>query len=144
VWQDFAHFLPGVAGASGSFDANGPYTRVLAGAGTNTLSSGGSGNGGGLLGVLGGLLGTGGVFSTPPPGGSAITGARPQWVGDLASADFHPEVPCSTQAIPSLGAKAAAPDLRRSSSPAAPGLTLAQLRAALASRSRHAGAGGGR
>ena len=73
VWQDFAHFLPGVAGASASFDANGPYTRVLAAAGTNTLSSGGTG-GGGLLGVLGGLLGTGGVFSTAPPGGSRSQG----------------------------------------------------------------------
>ena len=34
------HFLPNVAGATGNFDANGPYTRVLAGAGTNTLSGG--------------------------------------------------------------------------------------------------------
>ncbi len=34
VWQEFVHFLPGVAGASGSFDADGPYTRVLLGAGT--------------------------------------------------------------------------------------------------------------
>ena len=40
VWQDFVHFLPNIAGASGNFDANGPYTRVLAGAGTNTLTGG--------------------------------------------------------------------------------------------------------
>src|SRR5262249_39341250 len=38
VWKDFIHFLPNVAGASASFDANGPYTRALAGIGTNILS----------------------------------------------------------------------------------------------------------
>jgi phospholipid/cholesterol/gamma-HCH transport system substrate-binding protein len=144
VWQDFAHFLPGVAGASGNFDANGPYTRVLAAAGTNTLSSGGAGDGGGLLGALGGLLKSGGVFSTAPPGGSSITGARPQWVGAVTSADFRPDVPCATQTIPSLGATAAAPDLRRISAPAAPRLTRAQLRAALTVQARRAGTGAGR
>jgi virulence factor Mce-like protein len=143
AWQDFAHFLPGVAGASGSFDGNGPYTRVLAAAGTNTLSGGGTG-GGGLLGVLGGLLGTGGVFSTPPPGGGTVSGARPQWIGDLTSADFRPDVPCTSQALPNLGATAAAPDLKQSSSPAAPRLTMAQLRAALARASRRARVRGGR
>ena len=51
------------------------------------------------------------MFSTAPPGGSSISGARPQWVGDLTSADFRPDVPCSSQALPSLGATAAAPDL---------------------------------
>ena len=44
VWQDFAHFLPGVAGATASFDGNGPYTRVLANAGTDSITGGILGN----------------------------------------------------------------------------------------------------
>ncbi|HEY3729171.1 MAG TPA: MlaD family protein [Solirubrobacteraceae bacterium] len=140
VWQDFVHFLPGLAGASGGFDANGPYTRVLAAAGTNTLSGSTSGpaGGGGLLGTLAGVLGLGKVFATSPPGGSSLAGSRPQWVGDLTGSDFRPDVPCATQAVPSLAATAAAPDLRRSSSPAAPAMTRAQLRAAIASHRRDA------
>jgi virulence factor Mce-like protein len=140
VWQDFVHFLPGVAGASGDFDANGPYTRVLAAAGTNTLSNGtitpGTPAAGGLLGTIGSVLGLGKVFSTAPPGGSALAGARPQWVGDLTSADFRPDVSCMSQALPSLSATAAAPDLRRASTPPAPRLTMTQMRTALAQR-RH-------
>src|SRR5205085_6276957 len=53
VWQDFLHFLPGVAGASGTFDGNGHWTRTLLGAGTNSIT-------GGILGkipVLGQLVG---------------------------------------------------------------------------------------
>jgi virulence factor Mce-like protein len=117
VWQDFAHFLPGVAGASGSFDANGPYTRVLAGAGTNSLS-------GGLLGsipILGQLVGA------SPPGGSSLLGARPAWVGDMTSADFHPEAPCASQPLPSLASPQAASDLRSVHTPAAKPLTRADV-----------------
>jgi hypothetical protein len=138
VWQDFVHFLPGVAGASSGFDGNGPYTRVLAAAGTNTLSGGGSPPGGtttgGLLGTLAGVLGLGKVFATAPPGGSALVGASPHWVGDLTSSDFRPDVPCTSQALPSLSTSAGAPDLRRTSSPAAPALTRSQFRAAVARR----------
>jgi virulence factor Mce-like protein len=117
VWQDFAHFLPGVAGASGSFDANGPYTRVLAGAGTNSLT-------GGLLGsipILGQLVGA------SPPGGSSLLGARPSWAGDMTSADFHPEAPCASQRVPSLGSPAAAADLHAVRTPAARPLTRADV-----------------
>jgi virulence factor Mce-like protein len=96
VLQDFMHFLPGVAGASGSFDGNGPYTRFLAGAGDNTLT---------------GSFG-GGVVGTTPPGGGSIEGARPQWIGDLKPGDFRPDVSCSTQKLPSLAATTAASDLR--------------------------------
>jgi phospholipid/cholesterol/gamma-HCH transport system substrate-binding protein len=116
VWQDFVHFLPTVAGASGSFDANGPYTRVLAGGGTNTLA--------GLpnLPIVGQLVGSG------PPGGGTLQGARPSWVGDLTSADFHPEAPCASQPLPSLASPAAAPDLRSVRTPAAKPLTAARLK----------------
>jgi phospholipid/cholesterol/gamma-HCH transport system substrate-binding protein len=99
VWQDFVHFLPGVAGASGSFDANGPYTRVLLGAGTDTLSGSFAGQQ---------------LVSTPPPGGTSVQGARPQWAGDLTPADFRPDVPCATQPVPNLSSGTAPADLRPS------------------------------
>ena len=96
VWQDFDHFLGGVAGATASFDANGPYTRFLAGAGPNTLS-----------GSFGGQQ----LVATVPPGGTQLQGARPHWIGTLNASEFHPEAPCTAQPIPSLAAPTAAPDL---------------------------------
>ncbi|MGE5617546.1 MAG: MlaD family protein [Candidatus Woesearchaeota archaeon] len=98
VWQEFVHFLPGVAGASGSFDANGPYTRVLLGAGSNSLSGS----------VAGQQL-----VSTPVPGGSSLQGSRPQWVGDLTPADFRPDARCAAQPLPNLASGTGAPDLTR-------------------------------
>jgi hypothetical protein len=106
VWQDFVHFLPGVAGATGNFDANGAYTRVLAGAGTNSLTGG----------SLGSVPGLGQVTGTAPPGSGSLLGARPSWIGDLTSADFRPDVPCLTQKVPSLAAPTAPPDLQPSGS----------------------------
>jgi virulence factor Mce-like protein len=96
VWQDFDHFLGGVAGASGSFDANGPYTRFLAGAGTNTLS-----------GSFGGQQ----LVGTAPPGGTGLQGVRPRWVGTLTPSAFAPNASCSKQKIPSLASSTGAPDL---------------------------------
>jgi hypothetical protein len=96
VWQDFDHFLGGVAGASASFDADGPYTRFLAGAGTNTLS-----------GTFGGQQ----LVATAPAGGTELQGARPQWVGTLTPAAFRPDVPCTTQKLPSLASATAPADL---------------------------------
>jgi virulence factor Mce-like protein len=97
VLQDFTHFLPGLAGATGSFDGNGPYTRFLLGAGNNTLS--GSFHGG--------------VVSTPPPGGGSIEGARPHWFGDLQPKDFRPDLACATQKLPSLATTTAPSDLTK-------------------------------
>jgi virulence factor Mce-like protein len=102
VWQDFAHFLPGVAGATGNFDANGPYTRVLTAAGPGSLSDG----------VLGVSSAIGTVVSTLPPGGTSLLGARPVWAGDLPSSAFQPGVPCSTQPVPSLASATGAVDVR--------------------------------
>ncbi len=96
VWQDFVHFLPGVAGATGSFDGNGYYTRALAGAGSNSVT-------GGLLPSLP-LIGQ--LVGSAPPGGGSLLGARPSWVGDLTPSDFRPDVPCATQTLPSLAAPA--------------------------------------
>jgi phospholipid/cholesterol/gamma-HCH transport system substrate-binding protein len=117
AWQDFAHFLPGVAGASGGFDANGPYTRVLAGAGTNSLTGG----------TLGSIPLLGQIVGSAPPGGSSLLGARPAWVGDMTSQDFRPDVQCETQRLPSLASPAATADLRSTRTPSASSLTLGQL-----------------
>lgn len=119
VWQDFVHFLGGLAGASQNFDANGHWIRLLAGAGTNSISLG-------TLPLLGQIGGTG------PPGGSTIQGARPVWAGDLTSADFQPGVPCATQSVPSLAAPTGAADTKafRSAKPTA--LDAARVLAAFA------------
>ena len=95
VLEDFLHFLPGVAGASGSFDGNGPYTRLLIGGGTDTLT--GHFPGGALVG-------------TTPPGGGSVQGARPHWVGDLQPKDFRPDASCASQKVPSLSSPTAGPD----------------------------------
>jgi phospholipid/cholesterol/gamma-HCH transport system substrate-binding protein len=128
VWQDFVHFLPTIAGASGNFDANGPYVRVLAGAGTNSLT-------GGLLGSIP-LLGQ--IVGASPPGGSSLLGARPSWVGDLTPSDFRPDVPCATQKVPSLSSPAAAPDLRASAAAAPPPVSRSQLQRSVARASGQA------
>jgi phospholipid/cholesterol/gamma-HCH transport system substrate-binding protein len=123
VWQDFVHFLPNVGGASGSFDANGPYTRVLAGAGTNSLTGG----------TLGNIPGLGQLVGTAPPGSSSLLGARPSWVGGLTPSDFRPDVPCATQAVPSLGAPAASADFRAARSSAPGPAAVARARAEIGS-----------
>jgi virulence factor Mce-like protein len=124
VWQDFVHFLPRIAGASGNFDANGHWVRYLAGAGTNTLSLG-------TLPVVGQLLATG----TPTPSGvtSSIQGSSPAWIGQLTSSAFRPDVDCSTQPLPSFASLGAASDVRSvTRSPAAKALDRSQLRRAVA------------
>jgi hypothetical protein len=126
AWQDFVHFLPNVAGASGSYDANGPYTRVLASAGTNTLSGTGS--------LLGSLPIIGKLVGTAPPGGSSLEGVSPVWIGDLKPSAFRPDQPCAKQKLPNLGAAKAATDLRATHSPASKPMTLPQLRHATAAR----------
>ncbi|HWE34627.1 MAG TPA: MlaD family protein [Solirubrobacteraceae bacterium] len=93
VWQDFVHFLPGVAGASGNFDANGPYTRTLIGAGLNSISP---------ITVPG--LGTLGVSN------AGSLSASPTWVGTLPPSAFRPDVRCTTQPVPSLAVIPAASD----------------------------------
>jgi phospholipid/cholesterol/gamma-HCH transport system substrate-binding protein len=99
VVQDFLHFLGNLAGATGNFDGNGPYTRFLAAAGPNTLS-------GIVLGKH--------VASTLPPGTKSLQGARPHWIGDLTARDFRPDVPCTSNPIPSLAATTVPPDLTAS------------------------------
>ncbi len=131
VWQDFVHFLPGVAGATGSFDANGHYTRVLAAAGTNTLQAGTLGS----LPIIGQLVGT------APPGGASVLGARPSWVGDLTPSDFRPDAPCASQPLPSLSAPTAAADLRATRSAAPSPATVAKARAVIGRGTQRNGGG---
>ncbi|HWF55623.1 MAG TPA: MlaD family protein [Solirubrobacteraceae bacterium] len=129
VWKDFVHFLPNVAGATGNFDGDGHYTRALLAAGNNSLT-------GGLLDTVTGLLDqvTGG---TGTPGGGTVGGAAPHWIGPLTAADFRPDVPCTTQAVPQLvpnaGGTGLAPasDLRPVTTPT-PNTTASAVRTALA------------
>ena len=97
VLQDFLHFLPGLAGATGSFDANGPYTRFLAGAGPDSLTGSFAGHS---------------LISTIPPGGGSLQGARPRWFGDLQPRDFRPDRRCTSQRLPSLASTTGSPDFR--------------------------------
>jgi len=119
VWQDFVHFLPGFAGATGSFDADGPYTRVLGASGAAFMT--------------GPTIGGQQIVSTLPPNQPGLLGARPAWVGQLTPSAFHPEVPCATQPLPGLGSRTSPPDLHPASTAvlAAPSAApdLARLRA---------------
>ena len=108
VWQEFAHALVGLSGATQNFDANGYTLRILIGVGAETITA--------VLPGLGKVIGT-------LPGGSAILGARPQWVGDLTANAFHPEAPCAIQPIPNLGSSTGPPDFVATAPATAPTLT---------------------
>jgi virulence factor Mce-like protein len=79
VYQDLAKFLPGLAGESRSFDANGPYFKVQGAGGAETLNLGN-----GLFGTVAEPI----LGNNPPP-----IRTRPP---------LKPEVPCETQAPPDL------------------------------------------
>jgi hypothetical protein len=94
VWQDFVHFIVGLASAVQNFDGNGYWIRAILGTGTNTAS-------------VGRLLNS---STTQIPG---IEGSSPHWVGDLTASDFRPDSSCSSQPVVNLGASTAAPALQR-------------------------------
>jgi phospholipid/cholesterol/gamma-HCH transport system substrate-binding protein len=79
VYQDLGKFLPGLAGESRSFDANGQFFKVLGTAGAETLN-----------------LGNGLFGSTLDP----IVGNNPPPVRDRPP--LRPDVPCETQQPPDL------------------------------------------
>ena len=93
VWQDFVHFVVGLASATQDFDGNGYWIRLINGIGTNPAN----------------------VAQLPPvgSGSTGLLGARPQWVGDLTPADFRPDASCSRQPVVSLSSATGAPDVRR-------------------------------
>jgi len=101
AYVEAVDFLPGLAGESRNFDANGPYIRVLGTGGTLTYS------------LQPGLLGQAltkivGVQPGLPPGGH-----RPP---------LEPNVPCETQApIRDLSAPVSAPPTQVASDLSAPG-----------------------
>ncbi len=86
VWLDFVHLLSGLTNAVQDFDGNGYWIRVIGAVGNNTLT----------VTKLWSLLG--GSHKQP------YNGARPNWVGDLTASDFRPDVPCTSQPLPSLAA----------------------------------------
>ena len=79
VYQDFAKFLPGLAGESRSFDANGPYFKVQGAGGAETFNLGN-----GVFGTVAEPI----VGNNPPP----IRNRPP----------LRPDVPCETQEPPDL------------------------------------------
>jgi hypothetical protein len=79
VYQDFAKFLPNLAGESRSFDSNGPYFKVQGAGGAETLNIGN-----GLFGTVAEPI----VGNNPPP-----IRQRPP---------LTPDVPCETQEPPDL------------------------------------------
>ena len=83
VYVEALDFLPGLAGESRSFDANGPYIRVLGGGGTLTYSL--------QPGLLGQAL-------------SAINGVQPQTPPNGTRPPLEPNTPCETQPVPDLAA----------------------------------------
>jgi virulence factor Mce-like protein len=97
VYKDLVHMLPNLAGASGNFDGNGPYLRALTGLGSDSVPSS-------LLGSIpgvGSLVGTvAGTVSGTTSSNDSLQGTAPSWVGDLTSDDFHPEVSCTSQPLP--------------------------------------------
>ena len=79
VYQELAKFLPGLAGESRSFDANGPWFKVLGSGGAETLNLGNGVFGSAVEPIVG---------INPPP-----VRTRPP---------LRPEVPCETQQQPDL------------------------------------------
>ncbi len=106
VWQDFVHLLTGLSSAVQNFDGNGYWIRLINSSGENELS-------------LGSVPGLGQILGLSSSGNSGVEGARPKWVGDLNSADFRPDVSCSSQPVPSLSSATVSSDVRRAG-PAAP------------------------
>jgi hypothetical protein len=112
VYVEAVDFLPGLAGESRVFDANGPYIRILGNGGTFTYS------------LQPGLFGQSltkivGVQPGLPPGGR-----RPP---------LQPNVPCETQpAIKSVDTPVTAPPKQVASDLSAPGAKLRWLSAAQA------------
>ena len=95
VFEELSYGVLGISSESRSGDANGPYIRVLAGGGTNTVVMPDP-----VQGLADPLVGV-----TPLP----ILGGRPA-ISSSARTEFKPKVPCETQEPPNLNSgQAAAP-----------------------------------
>ena len=112
VYVEAVDFLPGLAGESRDFDANGPYVRILGTGGTLTYS------------LQPGLLGQ----SLSP-----LQGEQPQSPPGQKSPPLEPNVPCETQPpITDLSTPTGGPPQQKSSSLSAPGASLRWTSAAAA------------
>ncbi len=104
VYVEAVDFLPGLAGESRNFDANGPYVRILGTGGTLTYSL--------QPGLLGQAL-------------APIQGEQPQPPPGEHAPPLEPNVPCETQPpITDLNAPTGGPPQQESSNLAAPGASL--------------------
>ncbi len=112
VYVEAIDYLPGLAGESRDFDANGPYVRILGTGGTLTYS------------LQPGLLGQ----SLSP-----LQGEQPQPPPGEKSPPLEPNVPCETQpAITDLSTPTGGPPQQMSSNLSAPGASLRWTSAAAA------------
>ena len=112
VYVEAVDFLPGLAGESRDFDANGPYIRILGTGGTLTYSL--------QPGLFGQAL-------------APLQGEEPQPPPGQHSPPLESGVPCETQApITDLSAATGGPPSQMSSSLAAPGASLRWTSAATA------------
>jgi virulence factor Mce-like protein len=110
VYQEAGKFLPGLAGESRSFDANGQWFKVLGQGGAETFDLGNGLFGTALQPVLG---------VNPPP--------------DRTLPPYRPDTPCETQQLPSLETKPGVPPKSvQTGSPAADARTQAARAVALA------------
>jgi hypothetical protein len=109
IFEEAGKFLPGLAGESRSFDANGMWYKVLGQGGAETFDLGNGIFGSALQPVAG---------VNPPP--------------DRTLPPYRPDVPCETQSIPDLRTRPGAPPqaARRATTPA--------LRQQVAERTRKA------
>ena len=104
VYVEAVDFLPGLAGESRNFDANGPYVRILGTGGTLTYS------------LQPGLLGQ----SLAP-----LQGEQPQPPPGEHSPPLEPNVPCETQPpITDLSTPTGGPPQQQSTGLSAPGASL--------------------
>jgi phospholipid/cholesterol/gamma-HCH transport system substrate-binding protein len=112
VYVEAVDFLPGLAGESRDFDANGPYIRILGTGGTLTYSL--------QPGLFGQAL-------------APLQGEQPQPPPGEHAPPLQPNVPCETQQpITDLSAPTGGPPQQQSSSLAAPGASLRWTSAAAA------------
>jgi phospholipid/cholesterol/gamma-HCH transport system substrate-binding protein len=100
VYVEALDFLPGLAGESRSYDANGPFIRVLGGSGTLTYSL--------QPGLLGQAL-------------SAINGVQPQPPPNGTRPPLNPNTPCETQTVPDLTSPSGLPPSPVQTNLSAPG-----------------------
>jgi hypothetical protein len=112
VYVEAVDFLPGLAGESRNFDANGPYIRILGTGGTLTYSL--------QPGLFGQAL-------------APLQGEQPQPPPGQHAPPLQPNVPCETQQpITDLSAPTGGPPQQQSSGLSAPGASLRWLSAATA------------